>query len=89
MLYPRQLEKIIKGVANHRRIEILNLLDKSPELSLTDIAGRLKIDFRTAGEHVRRLYLAGMIVKRNRGAEVAHKVNALGKYVLKFLRTLE
>ena len=34
MQKPRQLEKIIKGVANHRRIEIATLLDKTPELAL-------------------------------------------------------
>ncbi|MEM2772315.1 MAG: hypothetical protein QXR88_00480 [Candidatus Pacearchaeota archaeon] len=31
------LERIIKGFANHRRIEILDLLDEKEELSTEDI----------------------------------------------------
>ena len=51
----RQLERIVRGFSNHRRIEILELLEKEPELSVIEIAERLKINFKTASEHVRRL----------------------------------
>ena len=89
MLKPRHLERIIKGVSNHRRIEILILLDRSPELSLIDIAETLKINFKTAGEHTRRLVIAGLVLKRNDRKHVRHALSPLGKVILKFLRTLE
>ena len=89
MLQPRQIERIVKGFANHRRIEIMQLLSRAPGLSLMAIARRLKIDFRTAGEHVRRLNLAELVSKRHQGAAVIHALSDLGRRVLKFLRTLE
>jgi predicted ArsR family transcriptional regulator len=85
----RQLERIVKGFSNHRRIEILILLNKSPELSLQEIADDLGINFRTASEHTRRLSLSGLILKRYEGNVVRHVLSPQGKTILKFLRTLE
>ena len=89
MLKPRQLERIVKGFANHRRIQILQLLSDSPELSVTEISEKLKINFKTASEHIRRLAIAGLVLKRNQGANVRHKLSPTGNSILKFLRTLE
>ncbi|MDP4038372.1 MAG: winged helix-turn-helix domain-containing protein [bacterium] len=89
MLKPRQLERITKGIANHRRIAIMELLSHSPELSVMEISDELKINFKTASEHIRRLALAGLVLKRNQGAMVRHKLTSQGLAILKFLRTLE
>lgn len=85
----RQLETIVKGFSNHRRIEILNLLEKTPRLSLSEISEVLGINFKTAAEHTRRLTIAGLVSKQNIGAAVHHTVTPLGRIILKFLRTLE
>lgn len=83
------LERIVKGFANHRRIEVLDLLDKEPELSVMEISEKLKINFKTASEHIRRLAIAGLVIKRHSGNSVRHKLPERGVRVLKFLRTLE
>jgi len=85
----RELERIVKGFANHRRIEILMLLKKEPELSVDEIAGQLKINFKTASEHVRRLAIAGLVLKRSEGNHVRHKLSVRAESILKFLRILE
>lgn len=85
----RQLERIVKGFANHRRIGILAALDKEPELSVADISERLGINFKTASEHIRRLAIAGLVLKRSSGLNVRHKLTARGKSILIFLRILE
>ena len=85
----RYLEGIAKGFANHRRIEILTTLAKTPELSLSEIAETLEINMKTAGEHTRRLTIAGLVMKRNAGNAVRHAVTRRGISILKFLRTLE
>lgn len=79
----------MRGFSNHRRIEILYLLDKHPELSVMDIAAKLKINIKTASEHIRRLAIAGLIMKRHDINSVRHKLTARGVAILKFLRTLE
>lgn len=89
MQKPRQLERIVKGIANHRRIEILTLLAKRPELSVIEIAEALEVNFKTISEHVRRLALAGLVMKRNAGSAVRHALTSRGSLTLMFLRTLE
>ncbi len=85
----RRLERIMKGVANHRRIQILDLLERQPELSLHEISEILNINLKTASEHVRRLSIAGLVMKRSAGTSVRHKLTSRGVSILKFLRTLE
>jgi len=84
-----QLERIVKGFANHRRIEIMSLLAKEPELSVAQITERLKINLKTASEHIRRLAIAGLVLKRSDGNNVRHKLSERGEGILKFLRILE
>ena len=84
-----QLERIFKGVANHRRIEILELLSKKPELSIINISEILNVNFKTISEHVKRLSIAGFVIKRSDGNSVRHKLTSRGLSTLKFLRTLE
>ncbi|MEK7062508.1 MAG: winged helix-turn-helix domain-containing protein [Patescibacteria group bacterium] len=85
----RQYERIVRGFSNHRRIEIMMLLFREPELSLIEISVELKINFKTASEHTRRLAIAGLVLKRNDANAVRHTLSPRGKIVLKFLRTLE
>ncbi|MDO8560604.1 MAG: winged helix-turn-helix domain-containing protein [bacterium] len=89
MQKPRHLERIVKGFSNHRRIEILQLLNKQPELSLFDIADTLGINTKTAHEHIRRLVIAGLVMKRSDGKAVRHALSEVGKTVFKFLTTLD
>jgi DNA-binding transcriptional ArsR family regulator len=84
-----ELEKIVKGFSNHRRIEILHLLNQRPNLSIFEISDILNVNFKTISEHVRRLAIAGLVRKRNEGNNVRHTLSDRGKSILKFLRTLE
>ncbi len=67
----------------------MDLLQKKPELSVFDISDTLKINFKTASEHIRRLAIAGLVLKRSDGKAVRHKLSDSGKLILTFLRTLE
>ena len=83
------MERLVRGFSNHRRIEIIELLAKSPELSVVEISDILKINYKTGADHIRRLTIAGIIMKRNDNNFVRHALTNDGKSVLKFLRTLE
>ena len=86
----KEVERIWKGVANHRRVQIIDFLEGcSEEPSVFDIAEHLSIDFRTASEHIRKLVAAGLVMKRHDGAFVRHALTKRGKVILKFCRTLE
>ena len=83
------MERIVKGFSNHRRIQILELLNTYPNLSVLEISAKLKINYKTASEHIRRLAISGLVWKRNRGSNVLHELSPLGLSILKFLRKLE
>jgi len=85
----RKLERIIKGFANHRRLEILELLKKEPELSVAEIAERLRMGYENASDHVRKMAIAGLILKRNEGSAVRHKLTQRAEFILVFCKRLQ
>ena len=85
----RQMERIVKGFANHRRIQMMELLKSKPELSLGEICDKLNIGLKTGSDHLRRLAIAGLVLKRNEGNYVRHTLTKRSKSILVFLRKLE
>ncbi len=83
-----RLEGMVKGFANHRRIEILCLLEKNPELSVEEVAHTLDVNFKTVSAHMKRLAVAGLILKRSDGKNIRHKLSDRGLKALAFLRKL-
>lgn len=88
MKTPRQLERYFKGVANHRRIQILMVVEQRPDISLEAIAEELEANFKTISEHTKRLAQAGLINKHYQGRTVIHRVTPYGKRFLEFIANL-
>ena len=84
----KRLERVIKGFSNHRRIEILELLAMHPELCVGEICDKLHIEIRTCSEHLRRLVIAGLLLRRYEGREVRHALTDRARDILCFLDTL-
>lgn len=84
----KRLERIVKGFANHRRIEILELLASQPDLCVGDVSEKLEIEFKTASEHVRRLVFSGLVVKRYKGRRVCLRLDDGTRSILAFLERL-
>ena len=85
----KQMERHLKGISNHRRIEILLLIDRQTEITLESIVSTLKANEKTIGEHTRRLFHAGLINKSNKGNFVLHTLSPYGKKVVKFLKEFQ
>jgi DNA-binding transcriptional ArsR family regulator len=85
----RRLERIVKGFASHRRIQILDLLNREPELSVIDISEKLQMGYENASDHVRKMTVAGLLLKRNEGPAVRHKLTPRAKSILVFCKTLQ
>jgi len=82
----KQLERHFKGVANHRRIEILLLVSRENNISLSGIAKILKCNFKTLSEHTRKLVQAGLLNKEYTGdGTVRHSLSPYGKVFVKFI----
>ncbi len=85
----KQMERHLKGMANHYRIEILLLIDKSGGITLEDIIETLDANAKTIGEHTRRLYQAGLVNKKYRGKFVEHTLSPYGRIFVRFLKSFQ
>ncbi len=88
MVNYRKIERVVKGFANHRRIQILDLLSEEPELSVDDIAEKLHIGYENASDHIRKLAIAGLVMKRYEGTSVRHKLTPRAESILVFCKKL-
>jgi len=86
---PRQLERHLKGVANHRRIAILMTVAKNRGITVEGLSNNLRCNFKTVSEHTRRLVLAGLIHKRYVGRRVAHTLSPYGKILHEFIKIFQ
>src|SRR5437588_707377 len=82
----RQLERHFKGVANHRRIEILLLVAKRKGITLDEIAQSLDCNFKTISEHTQRLARAGLVEKKYIKNYVAHSLSPYGQQFVRFIK---
>ena len=85
----RQLERHFKGIANHRRIDILFLVQDLNGITLENIAGKMECNLKTISEHTRRLVQAGLLNKQYRGRTVTHSLSPYGEKLTKFIRTFQ
>jgi|SRR3990167_9745543 len=86
---PKQIERHIKGVANHRRIEILLLISNNEGITLDQVIERMGANRKTIGEHARRLYNAGLIDKNYRGRFIKLFLSPYGKIFIKFIKDFQ
>ena len=82
----KQIEKHLKGIANHRRIDILFLISGSRGLTLDDIARSLDCNFKTVSGHTLKLVSSGLVDKAHNGRAVLHSLSPYGKIFVKFIR---
>ena len=86
---PKQMERHLKGMANHYRIEILMIVDGNRWLTLDDIIEKTGANPKTIGEHTRRLYSAGLVNKKRRGNYIEHELSPYGKKFVQFLKSFQ
>ena len=85
----KQMERHLKGMANHYRIEILLLISANNSITLEDIVKALEANEKTIGEHTRRLAQAGLLNKSYSGKFVEHTLSPYGKKFVAFLKSFQ
>lgn len=83
------MERHLKGIANHRRIDILLLIARRRGITLDDIIRTLGANKKTISEHTRRLLTAGLISKKYHGRYVEHFLSPYGKTFFAFLHSFQ
>ncbi len=85
----KQMERHLKGMANHHRIEILLLIAARDKITLDEIVKELGANEKTLGEHARRLYQAGLVNKKYRGRFMEYELSPYGKTFVSFLKLFQ
>ena len=80
-----ELEKILKALANRRRLAILCHLKKVCEDRVGSIAGKLHLSLPATSRHLNILERANVLEKEQRGLEVFYRV---GESIRPFVRHL-
>ena len=70
----KELEKVLKALANERRLKILKLLKKNQELSVGEVAEEIGLSFRSTSRHLTLLYRAGVLEQERRANLVEYKI---------------
>ena len=83
------MERHLKGIANHYRIQILLLVANHSGITLESIAEELKANEKTVGEHTRRLMNSGLIRKEYYGRFVKHFLSPYDKIFVRFLKSFQ
>lgn len=59
----KQIERILKALANKRRLAIVKYLHKARRASVTDIAREIKLSFKATSRHLSVLRSADLVEK--------------------------
>ncbi len=66
----KALEKVLKSLANNRRLKILRVLKKEKRCSVGYIAEEIELSFKSTSRHLAVLYNADIVEKTQKGLEV-------------------
>ena len=72
----QDLERIVKGLANRRRLAILKHLRQRREASVTDIARAIKLSFKSTSRHLSVLGAARLLEHEQRGLQVFYRLSS-------------
>ncbi len=67
--------KILKALGNEKRLKIIKLLSKSGVNSVSDVAGSIKLSFKSTSKHLNRLSQLGILESEGRGKYIEYSIN--------------
>ena len=75
-------EKVLKALANKRRLKILKHIDASGRSVVGDISQSIKLSMKATSKHLQILYAADLLERDQRGLRAYYDLSAtLPKYV--------
>ncbi|OGG51386.1 hypothetical protein A2704_03390 [Candidatus Kaiserbacteria bacterium RIFCSPHIGHO2_01_FULL_54_36b] len=70
----KELERILKALANSRRLSILRFLKKRKEASVGTIAEKIKLSFKATSRHLARLSAIDVVDKEQRSLQMFYRI---------------
>ena len=66
----KEAEKILKALANRRRLQIIKILKKKKKVMVGDIADIIKLSFTETSKHLGVLYSAGIVDREQKSLQM-------------------
>lgn len=70
----KELEKVLKALANKRRLAILRYLKERRQAPVGEIAGAIKLSFRATSKHLSILSAADILDKEQQGLQIYYRL---------------
>jgi len=70
----KELEKVLKALANKRRLAILKYLKTRRQASVGEIAGAIKLSFRATSKHLLLLSAVDILDKEQQGLQIYYRL---------------
>ncbi len=70
----KNYERLLKALANRRRLAILRYLQKKGEARVTDIAAAIKLSFKATSRHLQQLAAADILERDQRSLDVFYRI---------------
>ena len=81
----KELERLLKALANKRRLEIIQYLKKAKEASVGEIAEAIKLSFKATSKHLNKLAVADIVEKEQRNLQMWYSLTEKQKPVARTL----
>ncbi|MDE2173532.1 MAG: winged helix-turn-helix transcriptional regulator [Patescibacteria group bacterium] len=72
----KDFERVMKALANRRRLAILRFLKTEKEASVGDIAEEIKLSFKATSKHLSVLSAAGIVDREQRSLQMFYHLSS-------------
>ncbi|MBI2475861.1 MAG: winged helix-turn-helix transcriptional regulator [Candidatus Taylorbacteria bacterium] len=74
MIKTKEMANVFKALANYRRLEILRALKRKKDLTVGEIAGQIKLSFKSTSRHLAVLASARIVDREQISLEVYYEI---------------
>lgn len=81
----KEIERILKVLANRRRLAIIQYLRKNKEAKVGDIADEIKLSFKATSKHLGLLLNADIVEREQRSLQMWYTLSPTQNYIAKYI----
>lgn len=79
----REMERVLKALANRRRLAIVKFLKREGEATVGDIAEAINLSFKATSKHLNILHAADLVEKEQRSLSMFYRLSSQFKSIIK------
>ncbi len=84
----KELEKVLKALANYRRLAIVKHLKENPGSSVGEIAKAIRLSFKATSKHLGKLSAANILDRDQKGLSMFYRISSDVKSAIKGIFSL-